>query len=340
MFSQEFISSIIDFLTSSAGDWLLPVMMFTFTVGVVLRGLVYYTVSREFWFAKEFYKRVHSYLDDETVDKSNVSFYVIMKTNLERAFYEGFIVRAYMKRRNPDHVMDLSDRFFLIQQGCARLVKETLRQAKFLRHTTERPRFIELTKNVFENNPCFKKIMGIIPVGATHDVLNILPGVFIIGGIFGTFLGIMGALPELGEMKLEDVEGAKQIMDNFLTKISFSMSTSIIGIIVSVLMTFINTLLDPEKMYIKTINKFENTMELAWDVSSNNLLPKNIPDFNEHRDPIEALAEDAVENEISGNKIVAPIVNNEVEKVAQEAIEEYDEQIDEIVEDEEIDKAS
>ncbi len=306
MFSQEFISSIIDFLTTSAADWLLPSMLFVFTVGVVLRGLVYYTVSREYWFAREFYKRVHQYLDDKDIDKSNLSFYVMMKQNLEKTFYESFVVRAYMKRRNPDYVMDITDRVFLVQQGCARLVKETLRQVKFLRHTTERPRFIELTKNVFENNPCFKKILGIIPVSGTHDVLNILPGIFIIGGIFGTFLGIMGALPELGEMKLEDVEGAKSIMDNFLTKISFSMSTSIIGIIVSVLMTFINTLLDPEKMFIKTVNKFENTMELAWDVSVNNSLPADIPDFNEHRDPLEALAEDAVENEVAGNKLVAP----------------------------------
>lgn len=305
MFSQEFISSLIEFLTTSATDWLLPVMMFTFMVGLVLRGLVYFTVSREYWFATEFYKRVHNYLDNEDIDKKDISFYVLMKKNLERTFYESFVVRAYYKRRNPDYVMDWSDRVFLIQQGCARLVKETLRQTKFLRHTTERPRFIELTKNVFENNPNFKKIMGIIPVAGTHDVLNILPGVFIIGGIFGTFLGIMGALPELGDMKLEDVEGAKMIMDNFLTKISFSMSTSIIGIIVSVCMTFVNTLLDPEKMYMKTINKFENTMELAWDVSTNNKLPKDISDFDEHRDPVEALAEDAVETEVKGDNLLS-----------------------------------
>ncbi len=338
MFSQEFISSIIQFLTTSATDWLLPFMLFAFCVGTVLRGLVYYTVSREYWFAREFYKRVHNFLDDQDIDKSNLSFYVLMKKNLERTFYESFVVRAYLKRRNPDYVMDVSDRVFLIQQGCARLVKETLRQCKFLRHTTERPRFIELTKNVFENNPCFKKILGVIPVQATHDVLNILPGVFIIGGIFGTFLGIMGALPELGEMKLEDVEGAKMIMDNFLTKISFSMSTSIIGIIVSVCMTFINTLLDPEKLYVKTVNKFENTMELAWDVSVNNLHPRDIKDFDEHRDPIEALAEDAVENEVLGANVIStdePVKETLIPKPVSETIVEAQTQNSE-----EVDKAS
>ncbi len=300
MFSQETIKGFINFLTQDLAVFLLPSMLFVFCVGVGLRFLVYFTVSRELWFAKEFYKRSHEYLDTHGTNSKNLSFYVAMKLILEKTYYELFVVRAYMKRRKPDTVMAISDRLFLIQEGSARLVKESLRQIKHLRYNVERPRFIELTKNVFDNNVCFKKIMGVIPVQATHDVLNILPGIFVIGGIFGTFLGIMGALPELGNMKLDDVEGAKMIMDNFLKSISFSMSTSIIGIIVSVIMTFFNTLMDPEKLFLKTINKFENSMELLWDCCESNILPQDIPGFDEHRDPIEALAEDAIESQLGG----------------------------------------
>jgi hypothetical protein len=300
MFSQETIKSFIDFLTEDLAVYLLPVMLFTFIVAVTLRILVHYTVSREFWFSKEFYKRVHDYLDNKDDTIQGLSFFVAMKMNLEKTYYELFVVRAYMKRRNPDYVMDFTDRIFLIQEGCARLVKETLRQTKHLRYHKERPRFIEMTKNIYDNNICFKKMMGLIPVQGTHDVLNILPGIFI---IVGTSLGIMGALPELGNMKLEDVEGAKIIMDNFLKSIAFSMSTSIIGILVSVAMTFINTLFDPEKLFLKTINKYENSMELLWDCCENNVLPKDIPGFNEHRDPIEALAEDAIDIQVNKERV-------------------------------------
>lgn len=299
MFSQESIKNFIDFLTTDIANFLIPGMLLCFIFAVVLRGLVHFTVSREFWFAKEFYKRVHTHLDERDMAETNKSFYLSMKYNLEKTYYELFVVRAYMKRRNPDVVMDITDRFFLIQEGSARLVKETLRQVKHLRYQKERPRFVEMAKNVFDNNVCFKNIMGFIPVQATHDTLNILPGIFIICGIFGTFLGIMGALPELGNMKLEDPEQAKVIMDNFLTSIAFSMSTSIIGIIISVGMTFLNTVLDPEKMFIKTINKYENTMELLWDCCDNNSLPSDIEDFNEFRDPIEALAEESVNAEVN-----------------------------------------
>ena len=116
------------------------------------------------------------------------------------------------------------------------------------------------------------------------------------------------------------------------------MSTSIIGIIVSVCMTFINTLLDPEKLYVKTVNKFENTMELAWDVSVNNLHPRDIKDFDEHRDPIEALAEDAVENEVLGANVIStdePVKETLIPKPVSETIVEAQAQ-----DNEEVDKAS
>lgn len=292
---------MIKALTNMA-DFLLPMMLMVFMVAVCLRVLVHYTVTRELWFAKEFYKRVHSFLDEKDFKSKDQSFYVYMKKSLEKTYYELFVVRAYMKRRKPDMVMDLTDRVFLIQNGCARLVKETLRQVKHLRYQKERPRFIEITKNIFDNNPNFKKILGYLPVQPTHDVLSILPGIFIIGGIFGTFLGIMAALPELEGMNLTDVDAANETMNVFLANISFSMSTSVVGIVLSVCMTFLNTLLDPEKIFIKTVNKYENTMELLWDSCDNNALPEEIADFNEHRDPIEALAENALEQEVSGEK--------------------------------------
>jgi len=337
MFSQESISGFINFLTEDLAVYLLPAMIFVFTVATALRFLVHYTVTRELWFTKEFYKRIHEHLDSKSQKTEDQSFYVSMKKNLEKTYYELFVVRAYMKRRNPDYVIDMTDRIFLIQEGCARLVKENLRQIKHLRYQKERPRFIEITKNVFDNNVCFKKIMGIIPVQATHDVLNILPGIFIVSGIFGTFLGIMAALPELGEMKLEDVEGAKIIMDKFLTSIAFAMSTSIIGIIVSVCMTFLNTLFDPEKVFLKTINKFENTMELLWDSCENNTLPEDIPGFDQHRDPIEALAEDAVENQVNRGKLPTSNIVGQTSKIE---MKEENEILEEEFKDDEDQKAS
>lgn len=295
------IGKMIAFLAENLSDYLVIFMVAAFFAGIAMRVLVWYTVRRELWFAREFSKRVHHFLDEKDDEKIiDNSFFVSIKLILELTYYEIFMLRAIKGRRNPDYIMDISDRVFLIQEGCARLVKECLRQIKHLKYQKERPQFVELTKNVFDNNPCFKKVFGVIPIQSTHDILSILPGIFIIGGIFGTFLGIMDALPKLGGMKLEDAEQANVIMSSFLASISFSMRTSIVGIILSVIMTFINTALDPEKIFMKTVNKFVNSMELLWDCCDNNILPSEIKDFDKHLDPLDGrkLAADDIERQM------------------------------------------
>lgn len=297
MFSEEIIQSLVDGLVIFATDLLMPVMVVAFVVAVITRGLVYYTVKREEWFSKEFSKRVRKFMDTRD-DSAPQSFYIACKRLLEITYYEIFEVRAILKRRNPDAIMTVTDRVFLVQQGAARLVIDTLRQIKYLKHGQERPKLLEISTNVFKNNPCFNKVFGIIPVSILNDILNIIPGLFIVGGIFGTFLGIMKALPELGGMNLNDIDGAKLIMDNFLLKISFSMSTSIIGIVLSVGMTLMNTFMSCEAVFMETVERYENELDILWNMSASNVLPAQVNNFDADRDPIEVLAEELITKEL------------------------------------------
>ena len=296
MFSQSFVQSIVDGVVVFATDLLMPVMGAFFVFAIVLRCLIYYTVKREDWFSKEFSKRVKKFQDARD-EKGELSFYVTIKRLLEITYYEVFEVRAILKRRNPDAIMTATDRVFLVQQGSARMVSDILKQVKFIKWG-ERPKFLEISNTVLRNNPCFNRVFGIVPVSTFNDFLNTVPGLFIVGGIFGTFLGIMKALPELGGMNLSDVEGSKLIMDNFLLKISFSMSTSIIGIILSVVMSLANTFFSCEKAYMETVERLENEMDTLWNMSSSNQLPANISSFDADRDPIEVLSEDLIAKEL------------------------------------------
>lgn len=296
--SQEIIQGMVDGVVIFATDLLMPVMILSFLVAVSLRALIYYTIRREDWFGKEFSKRVRKFMDQRD-EKAEQSFYIACKRLLEITYYEVFEVRSILKRRNPDAIMTLTDRVFLVQQGCARIASDTLRSIKFFKHGGERPKFLEASNNVFRSNPCFNRVFGLIPVGVFNDFLNTVPSLFIVGGIFGTFLGIMKALPELGGMNLSDIEGSKLIMDNFLLKISFSMSTSIVGIILSVTMGLCNTFLSCEKVYMETVERFENDLYTLWNMSSSNKLPAEVSGFEADRDPIEVLAEDLISKELS-----------------------------------------
>lgn len=277
---------------------LLPTLIIAFTVGCLMRILVYYTVKRNEWFAIEFEKRMKKFIESDVATDRH-SFYVTVKRLMEKTYYELFEVRAIMRRRKLDYVMAPGDRLFLIQAGSAFLVKDTLRQIRFLRYGGERPRFVEISKTVFQNNPCFNKVFGIFPAAPVNDMLNVLPGLFIVGGIFGTFMGIMKALPELTGMDLTNTEVTKATMDGFLTRLSFSMAASAVGIFLSVVMTMLNTFLNPERIFIEVVSRFEYSLEFLWQRCDSNQVPADIPNFDENRDAIEALAEYSVAQEIA-----------------------------------------
>ena len=167
---QELVQGLVDLLVNFATNLLLPSMLIVFVIGVLFRALIYFTIQREMWFATEFQRRVEKFMNTHH-DNSQVSFFIAVKRMLEKTFYEAFIVRAVMKRRKPDYVMSFADRLFLIQQGSAFLVRDTLKQIKFLNKRNSQPKLLEISKSVLQNNPCFNRVFGIFPVNH-HNQLS------------------------------------------------------------------------------------------------------------------------------------------------------------------------
>ncbi|GEM_PF-788885 len=262
--------------------WLMPMMLITYLVGIVIRLIVYFTTNCEYSFALEFEKRVYQYLADPDKKAKGTSFHQVSKHLLERTYHEHFELKQKYKRRRFDHVTSITDRLFLIQAGALRLVTDTLSQTKYLQKEKGEPRFLDLSKFVFGSNPIFNRIVGVLPIGVFHDTINILPGIFVVGGIFGTFLGTMAALPSLGNVDPSNVELTKSVMDTFLMNMTYSMGTSVLGIVLSVSMTFLNTICSPEGMYLNMINKFTSSLEFLWNDTETNDLSQN---FHESIDP-------------------------------------------------------
>lgn len=299
MFST-FINSIF---TGQGGSFfielLTPLMLFAFVFGITFRALIYFTVKRHYWFAKEFEKRVNKFMDSEVPGKvENVSFYGLVKRLLEKTYFESFEMRERMRRRRTDKVMTLGDRVFLIKHGCAWLVQDILKQLKFLKYYEQNPKLVNITKATFQSNPCFNRVFGIIPIPGLHDILNIMPQLFVIGGIFGTFLGIVNGLPKLGQMNLQDMEMTKTIMDGFLLEVAFAMNSSILGIIFSVAMMIVNTLLSADRVFVEMVDSFENSLDMLWHRSDNNVyVEEQALTGEDPSDPVIQLANEAINNE-------------------------------------------
>lgn len=295
MLSPGLFDKMLDVFITYSTVLLLPTMFTVFAGCIISRLLIYYTIWREMVFVKEFDKRVGVFIESTSLE-TKLSFYGITKKLLEKTFYELFVVRAIMKRRNPDLIMTMSDRIFLTKQGAAWLVHDMLKQIRHLRHERT-PQLLPIVKSTVQNNPCFNKVFGLIPAGTVNDLLKILPGLLIVGGIFGTFLGVMRALPQLGMMDLSDIDETKIALDNFLLQVSYAMVSSVLGITFSVVLSIFNSLFSPEKLFVRIIHRFENAVDKLWTRSDHNELVTNLV-FDEHRDPLEALAEEALNQEL------------------------------------------
>jgi len=88
------------------------------------------------------------------------------------------------------------------------------------------------------------------------------------------------------------------------------MATSIIGIVFSVALTLLNTAFSPEKLFIGIVDRFENSLDLLWNRSLDNDIPSNVAEFDEHKDPVDALAEQAVLKEVENKKLTSKGVEN------------------------------
>ncbi len=294
---QGTAQALVDGVVALSSDLLFPLMFLGLFVAIIGKSLVVFTVRRQWWFAKEFEKRVVRQLEKKDLGRGG-SFYINLKRLLERTYYNVFEVRGIMMRRKLDYITSPADRLFAIQHGCALLVRDTLHEVKFLNKSKDNPHFLDVSKSVCSRNPAFGKLFGWIPLGPVNDILNLLPGLYIIGGIFGTFLGIMEALPELSNLNLKDPEGSKLIMDTFLLKISFSISTSIVGIIFSVLLTVFYTMASPEKLFLRVVDLYNRCLTRLWESADSNDYNLPLDEFNEHKDPLEALAHMALEKEL------------------------------------------
>ena len=289
---QNLVKYFIDYLPYAMGV--------VFVTAAFLRWAIYYTVRRHEWFARQFEMKVFKFIDsDANKTLTDASFYVLAKKIFEKTYYEAFAMRDRKAASSVDFVMSPSDRIFLVKQGCAWMVKDIMKQLRYLKWSKETPKLQQITRATLHHNPCFNKLFGVLPIGALNDLITILPGLFVVAGILGTFLGIKGGLVALGGMDMSNVERTKEIMDGFLHEIAFAMASSVFGIAFSLTLHIYNTSLNPERVFISLVDRFESSMDLLWYRSDNNVVPENVGKFDEHRDPVEALAEEALNLEIA-----------------------------------------
>jgi hypothetical protein len=297
---EKYIVSITDSVTGFASDYLILVMFGLFVVSVGLKFLIHYVASSYARFAKEFEKRVHRHLDGDYEETNDKGFQELVKLLLERTYHEAYILRDQKARRRMDKSASLADRVLLVEDGTRKMIFDTMKQTRYTKKG-QQPELDSIVKFVYSSNSFMNNLMGFFPIYVMNNFLNILPGIFIIGGIFGTFLGITKGIPALKTIDPANLEASKIIMGSFLDKMSFSMNTSLFGIAFSVFFTIFNALFSQSKIKMDSMERFYHGLEILWK------------DSKDHAD--------------TGKKIdMENILQFDVDAEAEEVDEEYDDE--------------
>ena len=126
------------------------------------------------------------------------------------------------------------------------------------------PNFSELTHRVLDQDKHWRTLLGFIPIEGVSRMIDILPSLFIVFGVFGTFIGISMALPEIANIDFNNLEGSQQTLTSFVLNVTFAMKTSIAGIFFSLILTFLNTLFPIRDMRNRIFKGVENCFQALW----------------------------------------------------------------------------
>ena len=141
------------------------------------------------------------------------------------------------------------DDLFDIENGVAHIVDVTVDEVKEQSYE-ETPDYDIVTRIAFDNSPYFSSTFKHFD---SEDVLAILyraPFMIILLGIIGTFAGFYLALGQGGDIK----SGA-----------AVAIVSSLVGLPVSLLMDYINTLYPDKSRYQQAFNKYKESLEILFN---------------------------------------------------------------------------
>ncbi|MCO4793826.1 MAG: hypothetical protein KC493_08945 [Bacteriovoracaceae bacterium] len=126
------------------------------------------------------------------------------------------------------------------------------------------PNFNDLAERIMEKEDKWNKLLGFFPIGPISRLIDILPGLFVVLGIFGTFIGISMALPKIAQMDFNNLEGSGAILTEFVLNVTYAMKTSIAGILFSLVTTLLNAIAPVRGLRMRTFKKVSQCFENIW----------------------------------------------------------------------------
>jgi len=259
---------MVDLLLNFLANFMIECMGLLLLGALAFRWLAYKSCKYDHVYFSTFTKEMERSLEEDKLeqDKSeDVDQYMGDLTDRVSAKLpvRGFRFFVKKKKQKEDHrvgkILSVDD----YTRGKGNIINGILGESGAFKAKFP-PDYNELTTRILGHDENWNKLFGIIPIEGLSRFIDILPGLFIVLGILGTFVGISLALPEIASIDFNNLEASGEVLSKFVTNITFAMSTSIVGIVFSLVMTLLNTLYPIKGVRDIIFDKVSNTIELLW----------------------------------------------------------------------------
>jgi hypothetical protein len=260
---------MLELVLSFFSNYLIEFMGGCLTLGLIFRyaafrasksdNAYYSSFTRELELTVEKDKENNTEITDIDTYLSNVLGSVSKKLPSRSVRFGGKQAEEEKKNDNGKTVLSLRD-YVSGKQG---LISNIQAENSVFHHQTP-PNFTELTHRIMSQDPHWTKVMKHFPIDGVSRMIDILPGLFIVLGVFGTFIGISMALPEIAKIDFNDLDGSADTLMQFVLSVTYAMKTSIAGIFFSLVLTVLNTLSPIRQTRARVFKKVETSLQMLW----------------------------------------------------------------------------
>lgn len=121
-----------------------------------------------------------------------------------------------------------------------------------------------MTFRLLSQDDKWNKLIGPIPLDGISRLIDVLPSMFVVLGVFGTFVGISLALPEVAKIDFSNIETSGKTLGSFVINTTFAMKTSVAGIFSSLVLTLLNALYPIKDVRARIFRQIETTLQTLW----------------------------------------------------------------------------
>lgn len=254
---------MINLLLKLSGDYLIEFMGLTFAICLALRWVAYFSSKRNDAYFSTLAREITISIEKDKEEKTQIKdidqyvgqFFSRISDKLpnrslrfkKESFSEGkkvVSIQGYLSgRENFVNILKAESGVFQCQTP---------------------PNFTELTQRILGQDQHWSTMLKKLPIDGVSRLIDIMPGLFIVFGVFGTFVGISLALPEIARIDLANIDASAETLSSFVSKTAYAMETSLAGIIFSVLLTVMNALVPIKDVRFRILKKVETSLQTLW----------------------------------------------------------------------------